>query len=424
MSGKKASLPLPKQEELLTDYADRLRRHRKGRSAVHLRLSGLKPVNRKAHHLRIAAAVFDPLLKRHDGQIFRLANGDIVFVGKDVPAVSLDDAILKIRYMFREDPFIESVEDSESPESFETRFNIESDYAGFRAMAHALRAECERRAQAVPTGSSPSEAAPAPAAHSARYPLDAGGLARLEKAIETLDLTSVLNRQYVYAILDDAPPQPVFCEYYVSIPAIQKFLMPEYDLRADPWLFQRLTAQLDRRVMHDLPDGGLTVDMPASVNMHVGNILSREFLPFITEVKRRTGKSVLVEIPVADLLEDTHAFTFARDFLRANGQKICIDGMDPMIFRALDRTIIQADLEKVEWSAEYKEEILGPWREGFAKAVETAGAAHMVLCHCDEATAIEFGRSMGIRLFQGRYIDELAAEARPPQTAPLQAQAG
>lgn len=420
----KAAPPLPKQEELLTDYADRLRQHCKGRSAVHLRLSALKPVNRKPHHLRIAAAVFDPLIRRHDGQIFQLETGDIVFVGREVPAGSLDDAILKIRYMFREDPFIERIEAPESSEIFDTRFDLEQDYAAFRDTAYALRRECDALADWTPPGPDPFRAVAAPAPEAARYPLDAAALARLEKAIETLDLTSILRKQYVYAILDDAPPQPVFCEYYVSIPSIRKFLMPEYDLRADPWFFQHLTTQLDRRVMHDLVDAGLAPDMPASVNMHVGNILSREFLPFITEVKRRTGKAVLVEIPVADLLEDTHAFTFARDFLRASGQKICVDGMDPMIFRALDRTIIQADLEKVEWSAEYREEILGPWREGFAKAIDAAGAAHVVLCHCDEATAIEFGRSLGIRLFQGRYVDELASPAHSPQSSPMQARAG
>ena len=33
-----------------------------------------------------------------------------------------------------------------------------------------------------------------------------------------------------------------------------------------------------------------------------------------------------------------------------------------------------------------------------------------VLCRCDNREAIEFGRSVGIRTFQGRYIENLIAE--------------
>ena len=138
----KVQTPLPKQEELLADYADRLRLHRKGRLAIHVRLSGLRPHNRKDHHLRLAAAVFTPMLKRYEGQLFELSNADMVFVGKDVPKGDLDDAAIKIRYMFRDDPFTERTDDPNCAETFYRIFNLQFEYVDFLSLVSYLQVIC------------------------------------------------------------------------------------------------------------------------------------------------------------------------------------------------------------------------------------------------------------------------------------------
>ena len=51
------------QEAALLDFVERLRKFTMGRRAVHLRLSRLRPYNRRAHHLRIAATPFDRLVR-------------------------------------------------------------------------------------------------------------------------------------------------------------------------------------------------------------------------------------------------------------------------------------------------------------------------------------------------------------------------
>ncbi|MCW9002571.1 MAG: EAL domain-containing protein, partial [Rhodospirillales bacterium] len=44
------------QEGLLLDYIQRLEQHKKGRHAVHIHLSRLKPFNRRDHHIRAATS--------------------------------------------------------------------------------------------------------------------------------------------------------------------------------------------------------------------------------------------------------------------------------------------------------------------------------------------------------------------------------
>ena len=59
-------------ETLLLDYTRRLARYPLGRRAIVIHLSRLRPDNRRAHHIRIAANTFEALVKQFDGQIFVL----------------------------------------------------------------------------------------------------------------------------------------------------------------------------------------------------------------------------------------------------------------------------------------------------------------------------------------------------------------
>src|ERR1700741_436835 len=95
---------LPAAEDLLLDYAERLVNHLPGRRAVHIHMSRLQRLHRRQRHMAIAAASFDPLAKRCQGQVFRLTNHDIVVVLKGASVAEIDDIVLRLRYMFDDDP--------------------------------------------------------------------------------------------------------------------------------------------------------------------------------------------------------------------------------------------------------------------------------------------------------------------------------
>lgn len=56
-------------------------------------------------------------------------------------------------------------------------------------------------------------------------------------------------------------------------------------------------------------------------------------------------------------------------------------------------------------------------REILANAVKAAGRTNVVLCRCDNADAINYGREIGVCLFQGRHVDKLLREFTDQQGA-------
>ena len=86
------------QETLFYDYIRRLEHHRQGREMVHLKLSGLRPFNRRDHHIRVAADAFDGMIKELMGQIFVFKNADIIFIFKTKAMGHVEQALEKITF--------------------------------------------------------------------------------------------------------------------------------------------------------------------------------------------------------------------------------------------------------------------------------------------------------------------------------------
>ena len=83
---------LPDHEELLLDYAVRLRKHLSGRRAVHLHFSKLLLANRRGQNLRNAAGFFKSLLRDCEGQRFILMNQDMIVILKGASTIASIDA--------------------------------------------------------------------------------------------------------------------------------------------------------------------------------------------------------------------------------------------------------------------------------------------------------------------------------------------
>ena len=48
-----------------------------------------------------------------------------------------------------------------------------------------------------------------------------------------------------------------------------------------------------------------------------------------------------------------------------------------------------------------------------ARSCRRWGVQRAVLCRCDAPVGVEYGHSLGINLFQGRYVDQLLASGQP-----------
>ena len=371
--------------------------------AVHVHLSRLQPHNRRDHHIRVAVNTFEHLVKQFEGQLFVLSNSDMVFVCRGAAVEDVDDAVMRLRYLFSEDPLTRFSEDR-GDTSFCSWYIMEHDHARFLSMARRFHEISEaQRQERLRLRRQVSRT---------RKPLDPATLARLESALDGTDITAMVRNQSVCAVTSTDVPRPVFEELYVAIDDVERALAPDCSVRGDPWLFQRLTAILDRRMLQQvMRDEGRTA-RPFSVNLNVATILSPEFQHFDLGIGLGVRGRLVIEVQKVDIFQDMGAYVFARDFVQDRGYKMCLDGMTHLTLPFIDRERLGLDLVKMYWGPELSASARPDLLDELEGLVQRIGHSRMILCRCDNEEAVRLGQRLGISLFQGRFVDQLLAEQR------------
>jgi EAL domain-containing protein (putative c-di-GMP-specific phosphodiesterase class I) len=402
-------------ERQLLELVRRLERNVYGWRAVHLHLSELKPHNRRDYQLRIAASEFDPLLRRFNSELFQLANGDIVYLWEGESVEEVDGVVLRLRYLFSDDPLVGSGREPEPAEleGIEDDRPVRPDLCGWYDLERdydQLRYALEDLVEAL-EGSRAGSAA-------LRPPLEPAQLAGLERGIAEIDFEALVRRQPICAVFPKAAPRPVLREVHVAVGVLGEQLLPGVDLAADPWLFQHLAESLDRRLLALLAEEGPGAGEEAlSINLRLATLLSPAFLDFDQRFRLHSAKEVVVELQLIDIFAELGAYLFIREFIRERGYRICIDGLHHLHLPLINRKRLGADLVKLLWSPDVLHEVNATRREELQAAVRHAGVDRVILCRCDSAAAVEWGLSLGIRLFQGHYIDSRLRAARSPAIA-------
>ena len=391
------------QEHQLFEFTQRLAKFRAGRRAVHIHLSQLRAYNRRDHHIRIAVNTFEFLVKQMDGQIFTLGNADLIFVCKGADIVAIDEAVMRLRHLFNDDPLTQDI-DERQESRFCSWYDLERQYDAFLAVAQALYDEDQKRNRRLAAINGPGQ----PGRPAELPPLSPHRLGELVDSISRADLSNMMRRQAICAIAPGAPPQPVFRELYISIDELRAIVMPGYNIASDRWLFQHLTQTLDLRMLQMLmKNDDRAIASGFSVNLNVATLLSDRFLAFDGNLKAATRGTVIFELQTVDIFSDLGAFIFARDFVKERGYRICLDGVTDLTLPFIDRERLGLDLVKIVWNPDMLGSGREAKREEFRKLIAGFGRARTILCRCDSEEAVAVGQSLGISLFQGRYIDRL-----------------
>ncbi|MEE8351948.1 MAG: hypothetical protein V3R37_07170 [Rhodospirillales bacterium] len=118
---------------------------------------------------------------------------------------------------------------------------------------------------------------------------------------------------------------------------------------------------------------------------------------------------MIIELQKEDIFCDLNSYVFAREFVQDKGYKVCIDGLTMETIGIIDRERLGADTAKLIKHTDLVdggEEL----RAKIRNIVKRGGPDWLILCRCDNRESIDFGRSMGINMFQGRYVENLIAE--------------
>ena len=84
-----------------------------------------------------------------------------------------------------------------------------------------------------------------------------------------------------------------------------------------------------------------------------------------------------------------------------------IDGLSSLSLDFMEPALYGADYYKVNWSPEYLDK--GQHAGAIALHLAPVGLDSVILARCDSEQAIQWGMSIGLNRFQGRYIDAMLA---------------
>ena len=132
-------------------------------------------------------------------------------------------------------------------------------------------------------------------------------------------------------------------------------LAPERDLRADRWLFRRLTRTLDRRMLALLAvPGEVRAAGPFGLDLNVASILSPTFLRFDAGLPAALRGQLVLDLSPADVIADPASFLFARDFARARGYRLLLRGITAGLLDAFPLRRTGLDLLQLRWSPSWR----------------------------------------------------------------------
>ncbi len=398
---------LPCQENLLLDYLRRLESQKEGRKAVRIMLSGLRPFNRRKQHIRAAVSSFEPLVEDLRGQLFSLKSLDLMFIFKTSALPQVETVVQKIRFLFSDDPLLEN--EAGSDKKFVVWFDVAEQ---FEEILHTVQdlVEAKTRQVSEATEHRMDTRAMLKARQEKGEPLTPAVLARVEQALISADLSNLVRRQFICAFDQKMRPEPFFSELFISISDLRETVVPGVSLTANRWLFQHFTETLDRRMLAMLSKTDrITISGDISFNLNVNTLLSNEFLTFDDNITASRRGSMIVELQQVDIFADLGAFIFAREFMQDKGYRICLDGLNHQTLEIVDRERLGVDLMKIIWSPELVDRG-SEMHNKIRHLIHKAGENRVVLCRVDNREAIDFGRSVGITLYQGRHVENLIAE--------------
>ena len=389
-------------EEHLIEHARSLQNQTVGRSCVHLHLSKLNPKSRQSYHLRIALNMLTDSIKLFDGELYLLENADVVFLCKGATTHQLQEIVHKVRYFLSGDPLFADSDDvpDVDDDPFFSWYDLSIQSREFLGACEELLSDkLQRQTQSWKS----DETLPENMA-----PLDPGRLARLRDGLSHTDLSSFLRRQPVCHIDGDEVPNTLFYELYVRIVDLQRATLPDVDLLANRWLFMYLTEALDDRVLTLLTKyTDEYVSGAISINFNVGTIFLPKFLTFTNRLDRSTRKRIGLEFQLIDVITNLEGFRFARTFLKENGFIVTLDGVNHSMLPDLTGIDFDADLIKVNWDPRAFNGTPARDKEIILAAVDTLGPKRLVFTHCSNQAVIEYGQSLGVSMFQGRYVDRI-----------------
>lgn len=404
-----------KKDILIWDYLKKIEKEISSYNVLYLYTNKLQNQSIRSVQRQSLVEALENVTKKNKGEIFSLPNENIVVYFHNSIREEILACMIKIRFIFHDDPIFKNVDDFEKV-GFAKIYSLSSDLQAFKQKIEAdmQDASLGKKTPIIKSNNVQENNYYQPQVRKLRRELTPSVLAKIQKNLAMTDFSSYIRRQAICAIIGKSQPQMIFEEVFVSIPDLREILLPDVDLTANPWLFLSLSETLDKRMLETISrhdDGSLIGNF--SININVSTILSDKFLEFDDNINPSMRSSIVLELQLADIFSDIKAFFLAKTFAQSRGYKVCIDGITVDKLKYINREQLNVDLIKIIWHPSFLETINED--KHFTDYVNKAERAKMILCRIDTPDAVAVGNSLGINLYQGRYIQRML-NSQPKKT--------
>ena len=375
--------PIPAAEQRLIDKLKRIEYIKENSTALVIYLSALSPANKSPRQVKMTLNAIEDMVIKTQSNLFLLFNDDIVIIGQNLLPQQLNDISASIRRIFQSDPFVAA-----HPENFVKVYALGYDFETIMAFAEEHLTNFYQQQQTKKV----------------EVPLAPEHLDAILRNIQGFNILKIIRRQEAIQITPQGKLSSLFLEYFTSMTDLKKAIAPDVNVLSNRWLFQHLSKTLDTRML------GISKELFAhtpgniSLNLNISTIFTPAFENFLSAMPE--GMSVIVEVQLMDIIQNTHQYMLARDLLHEAGHQILIDGLPPISFEFMDMKILDSDLMKLNWSPTLMNSSESEKLESRLKEIDPN---RLILMRCEDETALAWALMHKITRFQGYFIDAITA---------------
>ncbi|MDD4556390.1 MAG: hypothetical protein PHE89_03570 [Alphaproteobacteria bacterium] len=360
---------------------------------------------------QVVADNFEKIIRKDEGAIFLLNNNNSIVIYNKKSANEIKAALIKIKYMFNDDLVVYDEQNGLSG-SFVSFFNLAQGMAELKSLIRTnLEISFKENSATSRVLSNVGMEKYIDFSKNKLKEITPPLLGKMQKVLANTDFSNLIRRQSVCIMIGDSLPKILFDEVYISIKDLTDTLVPGVDLTSNTWLFQNLTESLDRRMLYMIrKHDDVYLISNFSININVSTILSDDFLMFDEHFSPTAKSTITFEFNILDILSDVKTFILAQTFLQYQGYKTCIDGITLDKLKYVNYKEMDCDLMKFVWHPDFMEVIRKD--KYFNEHVDEVERSKIIISRIDDPAAIEGGKSLGINLFQGRYIQKILSGRR------------
>lgn len=388
-------------EDDLLAFCRRLIRTPYAYYGINVELAVFNQMRGNTRLVRLQHSLLEELAKRYRGQVFVMGNGDAFVLIRADMAPNAQTISNDICRNVMKDPDVKE----ENIRRLIHEYPIPERYQDFRSRVDEYM-QPEKLARDTHIDLETGEYVPDVPLEGA---LNGAVLMRIEHLIRKVQIKPYLKKQDVFVYRTDTGWWPVFEERFVSLSDLHRKLFPDVELQPSDPLFNQLCQTLDEKLLEHLLVNRAKISHKISVNISVETVFDELMTTFCHNLDQRERENIIFEISATDILLNITPAIRAIRALQEQQFSVAIDGLTLDLLPYIRADRLKTELIKIHVLRDHIKLLRD---EDCLNALRRLPLERIIFSRCDHEGVIQAGQTLGISMFQGWLVDEIAAQIK------------